>query len=1694
MKAYPILFILVVGLATLPSLPAQPTADLEEMYNLDEIRALEVTPDGEDSVTLRRIDGSTEESCPLTLIIEIEGEVEANGNTSGYFDEVSLEAASTTEIAFAGDTGPGFDENGDPLPFEGKEKSASIQVEVTVGDTITLRYETRNSYWNEGWGAKVVSVEVVPPECTQQSCSNGDGSPGSGEPYSKRPGSSYSFEQSPMGDPSYGGLETDFKRSPELMGSPASLKLVSAAYGYTKAEEALADGQMPAMLALNTAGQLYHDGDVIRQVITASTFVDIVPDASGQAYEIRYYHGADRGALLPSGLYSVESGANAHRTWRIEVTPGTDPELPEIVRFIETSGGVTRTTEYLNEGGPDDWTVIRGTGPDRRIEKTTTSVDGIHTTETFQVFGFDEADNQVLVHQESETHSELPVGRRLTQRTLGAGADLRTTTYDYWPDTASPERAGRLQRLTHPSGRWEYFHQYDGSGRVTQKVEQYLGNAYTGTWPDTQNRMIENLHASGAVSIKEPFSSSIGNFTVHKALEDGHQWSHKTAGGGYMEANGFAAAGPSETWLISPTVDLSGTENPLLRFETSRNFIGPTLQIMVSTDYQDGDPNDPEVSWSPLTTNLSTGNRVWRASGPIYLPAASQVTVAFLYTSEGGAAFQAAEWRVRNVEITGDTVIRSERQVWLQGQLMERSWSEHMNPFDARDTFGPALPDSVKRHSVANDVTIEDPWAASNRVTTRFYYPKDAQEPGRPNQLRKVQHADGQIELHTYHATSQGGVIHRQYQGLPDGPESDNVSHGFLTEREEDQTGREIRLERFYLSPEADPLLIEFSQTLATDDFGRPTTIVYGDGTLSARTYACCGLQSEVTRDGLTQVYIRDEHGRVTRTETWSDSTFLGAREEQFDARGRLLSRTRIGADDSAITETRLAYRTNGELLSERDALDRLIEHQIEHQTAGGYTERRQTLPDNSTLYARVTRSYPDGRLHEELGAQVLPARTTYSLETDPEYSGNFLLAETTTLLDEQGQLTGETTTTLSRPGGLLRITRRPSAAPGGGTVESRTQLDLAGRTLSSSDFDGVITRYEHPTPWSTVQYLDADQSGSLSPSDQARRSTRTYLQEHGTTVERSTIEELDESGQFQLISSNDREVLDDNQNGLETWSLHHQALTTTLQTLPLRNGTRTTIGPDQTGQRQVFQHGRLHTSERLDTSGNASRTVTYVYDAFGRLQEQTDSINGTSTYTYDALDRLTSQTLPDPDPADASTDAQTTSTDYTLLSTGGERQTTTHPGNATSTSDFDPLGRLILRYGHDTYPQAWTYDHAGRPLTLTTWQEFDASTGTGQAGAATTQWIYNAAGLLQQKLDATNTGPSYTYTAGGRLATKTLAREDPDPVVITYHYAQSAQGNAGHSMRLLGISYSDQTPEVNYTYNNRGQVTHIQDGTGQRNLTYHADRLVSERHGPGLLQNYRVETTLDPTAGYRVTERRVGTTATRHREAMAYDNFGRLQTLTTTHSQGPQNSTQTAAAYQYHHDTSLVTQLIHSAEGNPVATQSYDYDRYHRQNQVDASVDGTPLHQAILRRDQHGRVREMALANQEDWQYNYDTMGQLTTATKRDTPSEDALPGGAFEYAFDSIGNRLSAQQGVSASDAYTANANNEISEVSFAGLHPIRGQAHPDAEVTLNGNPVSSFNGKFFDELTGENSVEAFTLRGVLEEAGHNLSDAVA
>jgi YD repeat-containing protein len=75
------------------------------------------------------------------------------------------------------------------------------------------------------------------------------------------------------------------------------------------------------------------------------------------------------------------------------------------------------------------------------------------------------------------------------------------------------------------------------------------------------------------------------------------------------------------------------------------------------------------------------------------------------------------------------------------------------------------------------------------------------------------------------------------------------------------------------------------------------------------------------------------------------------------------------------------------------------------------------------------------------------------------------------------------------------------------------------------------------------------------------------------------------------------------------------------------------------------------------------------------------------------------------------------------------------------------------------------------------------------------TSWFYDpATGLLEQKLYADGHGPAYTYTADGKLATRTWARG----ITTTYEYDALGQ--------LESVTYSDDTPSVTYTYDRLGR------------------------------------------------------------------------------------------------------------------------------------------------------------------------------------------------------------------------------------------------------------------------------------------------
>ncbi|MFM9837590.1 MAG: choice-of-anchor I family protein [Cyclobacteriaceae bacterium] len=116
-----------------------------------------------------------------------------------------------------------------------------------------------------------------------------------------------------------------------------------------------------------------------------------------------------------------------------------------------------------------------------------------------------------------------------------------------------------------------------------------------------------------------------------------------------VQMNGFSGTGViNEDWLISPSVTLSS--NPSLSFYSQFSFVGPTLQLKVSTNYSgSGDPS--AATWTDLNGNFPTvaSTSLFTLSNVDLSAYASQnVYVAFVYTSGAGSNV-AARWTLDDI-------------------------------------------------------------------------------------------------------------------------------------------------------------------------------------------------------------------------------------------------------------------------------------------------------------------------------------------------------------------------------------------------------------------------------------------------------------------------------------------------------------------------------------------------------------------------------------------------------------------------------------------------------------------------------------------------------------------------------------------------------------------------------------------------------------------------------------------------------------------------------------------------------------------------------------------------------------------------------------------------------------------------------------------------------------------------------------
>jgi len=107
----------------------------------------------------------------------------------------------------------------------------------------------------------------------------------------------------------------------------------------------------------------------------------------------------------------------------------------------------------------------------------------------------------------------------------------------------------------------------------------------------------------------------------------------------------------NESWLISPSIDLSGATAPALSFNNAYSYTGNALEVLVSTNYSGaGNPN--VATWTSFTGGAlwSSGFFEWVNSGPLNLSSYTQngVYVAFKYI---GSASDGSTWELDDIKI-----------------------------------------------------------------------------------------------------------------------------------------------------------------------------------------------------------------------------------------------------------------------------------------------------------------------------------------------------------------------------------------------------------------------------------------------------------------------------------------------------------------------------------------------------------------------------------------------------------------------------------------------------------------------------------------------------------------------------------------------------------------------------------------------------------------------------------------------------------------------------------------------------------------------------------------------------------------------------------------------------------------------------------------------------------------------------------
>ncbi|HWA09343.1 MAG TPA: RHS repeat-associated core domain-containing protein [Opitutaceae bacterium] len=884
-------------------------------------------------------------------------------------------------------------------------------------------------------------------------------------------------------------------------------------------------------------------------------------------------------------------------------------------------------------------------------------------------------------------------------------------------------------------------------------------------------------------------------------------------------------------------------------------------------------------------------------------------------------------------------------------------------------------------------------------------------------------------------------------------------------------------------------------------------------GSKSVRTYSNGRVTSETAGDGTKMEYTLDDLFRVENARRTGVSATSGYAAQgnvdtayTYDAADHVLTTTTTGGSLSLGASA--TYDLVGRVTSQTDTTGLTTNYEYAFDGTNGGSIVTTKLPGHTTMNPRdqVVATWRDGSAKSVTGAAVVNQYAERTLSSGSGESG-FLVTTTYTL--RSSDLSSPT----SAPRWQSAVTdwagrpvRNEAPAYSSGTFTKSYAYYSTGQLKKTTETGLAPTYYQYDGQGALkYTWLDVDNdTNDASPSPELSGPDRVtsvlndfYDAGSGLWYQRSRSYVYNQaSSSTALLLSEQRTQLvpypgsgtdfDNRKVRTEQHSFDvsgNETVRTLLADPSTRISTVTTNLPDSSTDDLVTAFNGLTVAHR--TAQNL--TTTFGYDDLMRPVAQTDPRLGTATTAYytsgtGALGQVSSVT-----------DAASNATSYDYDSTTGRLASTTNALGKIAYCSYNVRGQVTRMWGDTTYPVEYAFDDYGQQTTMSTFRGgsgWTASTWPSSPGTAdTTTWDYeNATGLLLSKTDAQSHEVDYTYTARGQLATRTWARG----TVATYSYDSS-------TAEQTGISYSDSTPAITYTYNRMGQTATVADVAGTRTFDYststtslNSETFPSYFEARVLSRKYDSTTTGAHGRNTGFTLSGASGSGTDNDVSYTYDSTGRFSGLSTP-SSGP------AFTYAFTSGSNLVASIAETSGW----TETNTYETHRNLLTEIKGQFGSPVkaqfdyaHDALGRREtvvDTGEIFARYDSSAITTHYGYNDRSEVTSAQSyygtSTTDTTYPMAGRGWAYAYDNIGSRTSSTViGTSSGDThtttYTNNNLNQVTARAGPGSLEVSGLAPTSATVTVNSASVTRQGEYYYKNVTG--SASTWTSCAVTSSAG--------